>query len=162
MLPEQGSPCDQQAPWDAWESYLDEYEASTAQSKIACAAGRLQFTPTPADDTYVPAMPTVASSGEVHREKIGIHRRPVNACVARAVSKKDRMKDDDEGKRARDAMRDEWHRLAKKGTWNTKVRQWSQVAQETKDANEEVHFGYLLRLCLRRVPSCRRDTAAAR
>ena len=122
----------------------------------------MQFTPTPADDIYVPAMPTVASSGEVHREKIGIHKLPVNACVARAVSKKDRMKDDDEGKRARDAMRAEWHRRAKKGTWNTKVREWSQLAQEAKNANEEVHFAICSGSGLRRFPSCHRDTATAR
>ena len=79
---------------------------------------------------------------EPHREKISL-RRPVNACVARPVSKSERASNE----KARKAVTDEWKRLQRKGTWGTVVRDWNKVAAEAKEKNQEVHFGYLLGLC---------------
>ena len=157
-LAEQDPPCDQPAPWDAWEDYLDDLDSQVAQSGAVCAAALQQHTPTTTNDDFIPAMPTTAAA-EPHRPKLGL-RRPINACVARAVSKKERMQDNDAGQRARTAMIDEWRRLRQKGTWDTKVREWSTVAAEAKALNQEVHFGYLLGLCFEKgseLPENHRD-----
>ena len=90
----------------------------------------------------IPAMPTEPYKPE-HRPKLR-QRVPINACVARPVSKSERKLKP----KAMQAMKDEWNRLRKMGTWDDlSVRPWRAVAREARDKGEEVHFGYLLGLC---------------
>ena len=65
---------------------------------------------------------------EPHHEKLSL-RRPVNACVARPVSKSERASNE----KARQAVTDEWKRLQRKGTWGTVVRDWNKVAAEAEE-----------------------------
>jgi len=106
---------------------------SAAGTNVTSAANRV---------VVAPVMPTVAYDPK-HRPKLR-RRVPFNACVARPVSRREQRANP----KARDAMRDEWERLRKMGTWDdTTVEEWSDVAKKARAANEEVHFGYLLGSC---------------
>ena len=90
----------------------------------------------------IPAMPTVPYEPK-HRPKLR-QRIPINACVARPVSKAERKQKPE----AMREMKKEWKRFRDMGTWDDKsVRSWKSVAREARDKGEEVHFGYLLGLC---------------
>ena len=91
----------------------------------------------------VPALPTMPYAPE-YRPKVGRHL-PIPACVAKPVSRKIQLS----SPMARAAMDAEWDRLRKLGTWDeVVVREWADVAKEARQANKEVHFGYLLGLFL--------------
>ena len=90
----------------------------------------------------IPAMPTKPYE-PAHRPKLR-QKLPINACVARPVTKAERRREP----KAQAVMLEEWARLRKMGTWDDySVRGWRRVAREAREANEEVHFGYLLGLC---------------
>ena len=113
----------QKAPWDAWDDYINTMDADKAKSQAACAAVQQKMgagtagrktggAHDPDDFDFIPAMPCIPDE-EPHREKLGM-RLPVNACVARPVSKQERV----QNQKAQDAVMDEWKRLQSKGTWH--------------------------------------------
>ena len=158
-----------EAPWDVWDNYIDKMSNDQAKRRMACAAyvssdvvqgsesgnafgahgdvakgsegGNVSGAQKQQRRDFIPAMPCIPGD-EPHREKLSL-RRPVNACVARPVSKSERASNE----KARQAVTDEWKRLQRKGTWGTVVRDWNKVAAEAKQTGKEVHFGYLLGLC---------------
>ena len=119
-------------PWDAWDNYIDGCGQAEADAKLACAAAVRAHVPSGPRDDFIPAMPTVSGTLHQHRPKLG-RRMPVNACVARPVGKAERQK----GSEAYNAMVTEWSNLRNKGTWGSRVREWSAVAAEAKAANQD-------------------------
>ena len=144
------APEDQPLPWDAWDDFIDKMEEhgrSHAQDvKVALASCGQSSSgggcePAAARDVVsgviaaparrakgaIPAMPTIPYKPE-HRPKLK-QRIPHNCCVARPVTRREQR----EKPKARDAMKDEWNRLRKLGTWDDYVvREWSEVAKEAR------------------------------
>ena len=163
---------DQPLPWDAWDNFIEQYLADGAAhaakykddtTVIAGPASRTgddsggqgDTKTTPASrrgcgsvtlasrhGEVIPKMPTTPYVPQ-HRPKLR-PRLPVNACVARPVTRKEVRSNP----KAREVMKAEWDRLRKMGTWDELVvREWRDVAREARQSGQEVHFGYLLGLC---------------
>ena len=159
LLPEHAPP-DQELPWDHWDNFIEEMEAtgkalqafvvggdasadnkavSSMSGDVSARAGTCLAAPS---KRAIPAMPTIPYKPE-HRPKLRL-KIPIPACVARPVSRRERRNNI----KAAKAMKDEWDRLRSLGTWDEYVvREWSDVAREARNKGEEVHFGYLLGLC---------------
>jgi hypothetical protein len=70
---------------------------------------------------------------------------PFNAAVARPVSKKEVR----ENPKADAAVLKEWTALRKAGCWDeTKVREWSDVANEARQNNQKTHVGRIFEICV--------------
>ena len=163
------APPDQIPPWEYWDQCIEqekqhkqthaeafrvalaafpsapttgEITSGTRTAGAVASGGASTAAATRRGKSLIPAMPTIPYAPE-HRPKLR-PRIPINACVARPVSRAERKKIP----KAMAEMKKEWDRLRNMGTWDDyTVRGWKEVAREARLANQEVHFGYLLGLC---------------
>ena len=81
----------------------------------------------------------------------------IEACVARLVSKKERLENPD----ARASLAKEWNRLRKINTWNEDlVREWSDVAADARQSGTKVHVGRIFDICVERGSELQRGDPA--
>ena len=90
-------------------------------------------------DHACPAMPTVVNGApQKHREKHGHKSDPFLSCVAKLLNKREVNSNPE----AQKVIRDEFRRLADKGTWlNASVKEWDLVATEARKTGVKVHVG---------------------
>ena len=100
-----GRPMSDQPPWETWDAFLDGLHEQERQHVACVAAAAAAHVPRSNADVFVPAMPTVAYS-PTHRPKVQ-RRLPVNACVARPLSRREWLAD----KKARATVQAEVDRL---------------------------------------------------
>ena len=95
-----------------------------------------------------PEMPTKDVKFRLpHRQKIGPHQWPINACVARPVGKAE-IKAQPE---AQKALQKKWDRLKIKKVWDLDpkgVFEWRDVAAKARREGKEVHMGMLYEICV--------------
>ena len=96
------------------------------------------------DDDYVPFMP-IDPYKPKHRNKIQDFEPWFNACVARPVAKKEIERTP----KAQAALDKEWNALRNAGVWDeTKVFEWSAVANAARARGEKAHVGRIFELCV--------------
>ena len=96
----------------------------------------------------IPCMPTVPAERS-HRPKL-THTYARNALTVRPFNKKQAQADP----AAAASINKEWKRLRDRKAWDeTTVREWSDVAADTRRNNEEVHMGMLLGLVVEKIPT---------
>ena len=79
-----------------------------------------------------------------HRNKIDTSLLFINACVARAVGKKE-IESTPTAQRALDT---EWKKLVDKKVWNeTRCYEWPELARAARQRNETIHLGRVFELC---------------
>ena len=100
-------------------------------------------------EDQIPERLVTHSSPSLQREKIHKHRWPVNACVARPVTKKE-LFSTHAALKARDK---EWGVCLKKMFDMANVQEWSKVAARARSRGKTVHVGIVFGFCVKRTRS---------
>ena len=117
--------------------------ASCAENSVPgeIRGGSLQSCSEEDDSVAMPTMPCA----NVHRDRITEHYLPFSALVARPVNKAEVRVTP----AAQVALQKEWDKLRAAGCWDESgVREWADVAAETRKKNTKAHVGMIFDICV--------------
>ena len=135
---------EEEVKWEQVRKQIHEIDPTFLSEKGGGSSSSIGLPAVASANETAPPMPTMPCTHE-HRPHEAEHELPFSALVARPVSKAEIRSSSE----AQAALKKEWDRLRAAGCWDeSKVREWSTVAKEAREANKKVHVGMIFEICV--------------